>query len=29
MAQRLDISMGAVIARAVYEKGVEDRICEP
>ena len=29
MAQRLDVSMGAVIARAVYEKGVEDRICEP
>ena len=29
MANRLDISMGAVIARAVYERGVEDRICEP
>ncbi len=29
MAQRLDVSMGAVIARAVYERGLEDRICEP
>ena len=26
MATRLDISMGAVIARAVYEKGVEDGV---
>jgi hypothetical protein len=29
MALRLDISMGAVIARSVYERGLEDRICEP